>query len=75
MTKIKGMEKFGISINSITDIIGEKIKFRVNLIKIKRIKEPMTIMEKTLKFRDPINLIKDFNEEKNKNLESIIPKL
>jgi hypothetical protein len=69
------MEKFGISINSITDIIGEKIKFRVNLIKIKRIKEPMTIMEKTLKFRDPINLIKDFNEEKNKNLESIIPKL
>jgi len=31
----------------------------------------MTTMEKTLKFRDPINLIKDFNEEKNKNLESI----
>jgi hypothetical protein len=41
------------------------------LIKNKRIREPMTTMEKTLKFRDPINLIKDFNEEKNKNLESI----
>jgi hypothetical protein len=41
------------------------------LIKIKRIKKPLTIMEKTLKFGDPINLIKDFNEEKNKNLELI----
>lgn len=41
------------------------------MIKNKRIREPMTTMKKTLKFRDPINLIKDFNEEKNKNLESI----
>jgi hypothetical protein len=45
----------------------EKLKFRANLIKNKRIKGPRTKIENTLKFRDSDNLIKGVIEEKNRD--------
>jgi hypothetical protein len=40
------------------------LKFKVNFTKIRRIRGPRTKIEEMLKFRDPINLIKDVIEKK-----------
>ena len=43
-----------------------KIKFGVNLLKIKKIRRPVTKIEETLKYKDPINSINGVIEEKIK---------
>lgn len=51
------------------------LKFKVNFTKIRRIRGPRTKIEEMLKFRDPINLIKDVIEKKIWNLDLIWPKI
>ena len=73
---MKEKEKFGVPINSIMNLVEEnKLKFEVNLIKIRRIKGPMIKLKELLKFKDPIDSIKVSMKEKNQDFELLGPKL